>query len=122
MRRTLGLTILALFLCVSLSGAELLTPRSREEKPIAGMATHVYVDTFKNGAPAKVIISGNGVTCLGLYVFDREGNCVAHDDVSVSPATADDAFVEWVPPEQERYSIEIRNGGLFPNVHHVAIR
>jgi len=111
-----------LLLCGSIVSADLVLPRKREtDQRIPGLRTRSYTETFKGQERALVIVSGNWESCLGLYIFDARGNCVARDDRS-GPQTADDLAVEWIPPEQGRYSIEVRNGGVPENVYQIAVR
>ena len=77
--------------------------------------------TFKPNERALVIVSGNYQSCLGVYVFDSQGNCVAKDDTS-DPQAADDLVTDWIPAEQARYSIEVRNAGMMPNSFQIAVR
>jgi hypothetical protein len=122
MRRKLIGTLFTVFLCVSLGSADLVLPRKRDLKQdIAGLRIRSYTDTFKPSERALVIVSGNYQSCLGLYVFDAQGNCVAKDDMS-DPQAADDLVTEWIPAEQGRYSIEVRNAGIMPNSFQIAVR
>ena len=66
-------------------------------------------------------MSGTGESsCVGLYVFDSQGNCVAHDD-GVEAQTCDDLGVEWIPPVTARFSVEVRNAGVLPNVFQIVL-
>src|SRR5262245_4291003 len=111
MRTILAGSVAIILVCVSLAGADLVTPRKREvEQKILPFSLRVYTEAFKKNEMARVIASGAGESCLGLYVFDAQGNCVARDDFS-DARTADDLFADWIPAEQERFSVEIRNAG-----------
>lgn len=48
---------------------------------------------------------------VGLYVYDRQGNCVAWDDLAAVRGAdrCDVASVEWYPPASGAYVIEIHN-------------
>lgn len=70
---------------------------------------------------STAIVYGHGRSPLALYVFDPHGNCVARDDFSPSRMT-DDLAVEWFPPTEEMYEIEVRNLGRKQNIAEVAIR
>jgi hypothetical protein len=76
---------------------------------------------FRGGERAVVVVQGNHQTYLGLYVFDEEGNCVAHDDLG-NQSSPDDLAVEWVPARTGRYWIEVHNFGLRRNTFEVAFR
>ena len=122
MRIVVACSMLTLLLCVSLGSADLV--KSRKEKGDAGLPggmTDAYVHTFKKNERAVAVASGNGRSCLGLYVFDARGNCLAKDDHS-PPATADDLIVNWLPAESGRYAVELRNAGFDNNTYEIALR
>lgn len=122
MQKLLAGGLLGLLMCVAWSSAELVTPRPVEPKErIAGMSVRSYVEHFKENDRALVMASGDSSTCLAVYVFDGQGNCVAKDDLSFRDST-DDLAAEWIPPATARYSVEIRNGGIVPNVYQLGIR
>jgi hypothetical protein len=115
-------SVLAVLLCVSFGSADLIKPRAAETRRVllAGL-TRDYVDTFKKNDRALAIVSGGGDSRMGLYVFDRMGNCLAKDDFS-SPATGDDLIVEWYPSEEGRYCVALRNAGFEANTYRIALR
>lgn len=113
---------LTVLLCVSLGSADLVKPRMAETKQtLAAGMTRSYVDAFKKNERALAIASGAGHSCMGLYVFDSHGNCLAKDDLS-APATADDLIVAWYPAEEGRYSVDVRNAGFEANKYQIALR
>jgi hypothetical protein len=122
MRKIVACSVLAVLLCVSLGSANIAKSRSGEvkQKIHAGM-TRSYVDTFKKNEKAQAIAQGGGECCMGLYVFDSHGNCLAKDDLS-SANTADDLIVEWYATEQGRYCVDLRNAGLETNVYQIALK
>ncbi len=79
------------------------------------------VREFKGGERALAIVAGDGGSYLGLYVFDADGNCIAHDDHG-NYQTCDKAAVEWVPPQTGRYAIEVRNLGRFKDTFQLAVK
>jgi hypothetical protein len=82
-----------------------------------------FSETFKGKERASVIAIGRGDTPLGLYVYDPDGNCVAWDDLSLSTQNiSDDMVVDWYPPRQGKYEIELRNFGRRGNRVEVVIR
>ena len=87
---------------------------------LAGL-TRDYVDTFKKNERALAIVSGGGDSRMGLYVFDRHGNCLAKDDLS-SATTGDDLIVEWYPSEEGRCCVAVRNSGFEANTYRMALR
>jgi hypothetical protein len=79
------------------------------------------IEPFKGKERAVAILSGDGSTCLGLYIFDMNGNCVELDDQS-RKATFDDVVVEWFPQQDAPYAVEPRNGGPVVNEAKMVIR
>ena len=79
------------------------------------------VREFKGGERALAIVAGDGSSYLGLYVYDADGNCIAHDDHG-NYQTCDKAAVEWVPPQTGRYTIEVKNLGRFRDTFHLAVK
>jgi hypothetical protein len=122
MRAKFAWSVLTILLGVSIATAGLVLPRQRDvDQRIDGHRLRGYIEAFKANERALVIVSGIGNTCLGLYVFDAQGNCIARDDLS-DPQTADDLITEWIPIEQARYSIEVRNGGIASNEYQMGMR
>jgi hypothetical protein len=122
MRKILALSVLTALFCVSLGSADLVTPRKLDpNEKIAPMSVRSYVAAFKASERARAIVSGRGQTCMGLYVFDAQGNCLAKDDMTV-PKVCDDLNVEWIPPVEGRCSVEIRNLGHDVNEYQLNIR
>jgi len=122
MRTILGASLLSVLLCVSFSAADLVSPRKRETKQgVPPYSLRTYSDTFKKGELGRVIASGVGDSCLGVYVFDAQGNCVAWDDKSEA-RTADDLYAEWLSADLERFNIEVRNAGFESNSFRLALR
>jgi hypothetical protein len=116
----IGLCLLLLLTGASFGGP--LEPiRTDDKVTIRPLGQHSYLAPFEANQRAVVIASGNGRTYLGLYVFDRHGNCVAKDD-HTGPATCDDCAVEWFPTEIADYSVEIVNLGRNSNVVQLAVR
>ena len=116
------LSLLALFLCVASSNADLRERRRFDvDESVAPLNARAFTGAYKPNELAKAQFSGNGASCLGLYVFDTRGNCVAMDDVTV-PQYCDEAAVEWVADSVGRYVVEIRNAGLEKNKFTLAIR
>jgi hypothetical protein len=69
----------------------------------------------------SAILYGQGTSPMAIYVFDKHGNCVARDDVSYY-VVSDDAAVEWYPPTQDVYEVEIHNLGRRQNNAEIVIR
>jgi hypothetical protein len=82
---------------------------------------HYQPLAFKGGEKALVIVSGNGQTYMGLYVYDQQGNCVAWDDLG-NKHTKDDLAVEWYPAQTAPHTIEIHNFGPRRNIYQMAVR
>jgi hypothetical protein len=97
--------------------------RGYENLPLGPFSVHNFTVTFKAKERASVIAIGRGSTPLGVYVYDTDGNCVAWDDRSLSPQNiSDDMVVDWRPPREAKYEIELRNFGRVTNRVELAIR
>jgi len=122
MRKLLALSLLGVLWCVSWGSADLVTPRKLgPPRELPGLGNHATLERFKGNEPAWIQVSGEADTCLGLYVFDADGNCVAKDD-RTTPQSSDDLAVEWIPPDTATYSVEVRNGGTIKNAYEYAVR
>lgn len=122
MRRVVAVAAFLGLMCVSFGSAELVKSRPPErDLTLAPGMTRTFVDTLKGSERALAIASGNGRACLGLYVFDTRGNCVAWDDIS-SPATSDDLIAVWYPAEEGRYSIDLHSGGFESSIFKFLLR
>jgi hypothetical protein len=122
MRIVLAASLIAILACVSFSSADLVTPKKLGHgERILGMSTRATLEKFKADEWASVVVSGVGEACLGLYVFDARGNCVAHDDFT-SPQASDDLTVEWIPADTTMFSVEVRNAGIGMDMYDLALR
>ena len=122
MRYGLVLSLFTILLCVSMSSADLQSQRRPDfDQQIPGGISRSYPDHFVGKARAVAIVSGNGRSCLGLYVFDADGNCVASDDISSAQA-ADDLAADWIPAETARYDVHVRNAGFDQNAYRLVLR
>jgi hypothetical protein len=122
MRPSLLLAPVALLVYVSLGSADLVEPRKFDPKEqLLPMTARSYLGAFKADERAEALVSGNGQSCLGLYVFDANGQCVAIDDLTATKS-CDDLGVEWVPNAAGRYCVVVRNAGLDVNPYRLAIR
>ncbi|MCI0683893.1 MAG: hypothetical protein L0Y71_17440 [Gemmataceae bacterium] len=68
-----------------------------------------------------LIVYGQGTSPMAAYVFDAHGNCVAWDDLSIS-MVPDDLALEWYPPAEQAYDVEVRNLGRKSNQSEIVIR
>jgi hypothetical protein len=93
----------------------------KERETVGSYNSRLYTFTFRGAERSVVIVSGDGSSYLGLYVYDQHGNCVAKDDLSGFP-TRDDLAVEWYPHETAPYTIEVKNLGRSFNTYEMAIR
>ena len=122
MKRSIACSLFAALVCGALANADLVIQRPHEiDQKVAGLGVRSYADTFVAHKRAAVIASGIGKSCLGLYVFDAHGNCVAHDDYA-SAQTSDDLAADWIPPDTARYEVLIRNAGIDLNIYRIALR
>ncbi len=112
---------LGLFLC-SFGGGAVLQPRKPERHLVTPLDRMSIVERFEGGRRAGAIVIGNGRSFMGVYVFDRHGNCVALDDSMGAGPVRDDLAVEWFPAETGAYSIEVNNFGLSANAFTLVVR
>lgn len=121
MRRSCVL-ILAVLSCVTVAISGPVEGRkTAAQQYVEPYDYRTYSLVFEAGQRARVIVSGNGATFMGLYVFDEHGNCVARDDQGQRP-TQDDLVVEWLPARTARYRVEVRNFGAMPNSFSMALQ
>jgi len=122
MKRMLMLLATILALCVADAGRGGPIPQFKQETPhIPQLASQTYVRTFRGGERAHAMAIGTGATYMGLYVYDKYGNCVAWDDWGM-PISRDDLSVDWYPRETAPYMVEVRNNGVRVNECKVVIR
>ena len=83
---------------------------SRDYSAVNGNSYMDYTASFVANELAEILVSGDGVTDLDLYVYDSNGNLITKDtDYS------DDCYVRWVPAWTGRYTIRIVNRGPIYN-------
>jgi hypothetical protein len=114
-------TLLALLILVNVAPGGPVQPRNPSTDRVEPFASRYYTDLYEGGQPAKVIVIGDGRTYLGLYAYDAEGNCVAHDELG-GFATRDDRAIAWFVGETSRYTVEVRNLGRSPNQYEMAVK
>ncbi|MCI0378420.1 MAG: hypothetical protein L0215_12495 [Gemmataceae bacterium] len=120
--RWLGWPLLSMLLLVGATGhAGPTQPRPPSREVVEPFGQKTFSLNFEGNQRASVVAIGDGRTFMGLYVYDRHGNCVARDDVGDSP-TRDDLAAEWFPPELGPYSIDVVNLGRTFNQFWIAIR
>ena len=108
------LTLLAAILALSVTDTGRggpISPFKQETPHVAQLSSQTYMRTFRGGERANVMAIGTGATYMGLYVYDRHGNCVAWDDWGM-PISRDDLSVDWYPRQTAPYMIEVRNSGV----------
>jgi hypothetical protein len=103
------------------SGTPLDTKTRAVEFKLEPYRSQLYWRQFQGGKLARVIAVGKTARSLGLYVFDPDGNCVAHDD-DLPRRTPDDAAVEWVPPRTGQYTLEVKGLGRHANPVLLTVR
>ncbi|HYV37541.1 MAG TPA: hypothetical protein VE988_17680 [Gemmataceae bacterium] len=109
---------------LALAGSSLASPvtvASPQAPEIGGLRNYVTQYEFKGGDRACVIAVGKHKSNVGLYVYDSKGNCVAWDDVG-KMATFDDMAVEWYPPQNGIYVVEVHNNGMRSNQCRIFVR
>jgi hypothetical protein len=119
-RGALGLLIvMAMVLTIGLASPVQHFTQKFNAKVVA-YGNQCYVLPFKGHERANVTVVGKGSSYLGLYVFDRHGNCLCADD-HAAPPNKDDCAVEWYPSRTESYLIEVRNLGPVENGFVIAM-
>jgi len=118
--KRLGLfALLSVFLLASSGGGGPVRPRPPAFVDVPGYYVASLAEDFAGGVRANIIVSGDGQTYLGVYVFDSHGNCVAWDDFG-NRTTRDDLNAEWYPPNTGRYGCDIFNYGRIENQAELA--
>lgn len=87
----------------------------RTHRQVAAAAgTDTYIDNFRPGDSATVLITGDGESNLDLYVFDSGGRriCASEklDDVEVC---------RWQPASPGRYRVQVVNRGRVENQYEM---
>jgi hypothetical protein len=116
------LGILGTLIVVSLGGGAPLTTRKPVRMAVEPFDRVSTIEPFEGQKRACAIVIGDGGTYLGLYVFDRWGNCIACDDMTDTRASRDDLAVEWFPPEAGTYTVDVRNFGPSNNRFTLVLR
>jgi hypothetical protein len=132
MRLWLWLVLLTLLLAAPWADTSPVHPE--EPKVDASLAGHSAITSLvpcKGGERTVAIAAtiSKQPVLLALYVYDPHGNCVAwdeyHDEAPPSetrrPAT-DDVAVQWFPPVEATYTVELRNLSPDPCKLQMAIR
>ena len=88
---------------------------------LAPFGRETYPIRCKAKESTRVMVWGQGKSPLAVYVFDVHGNCVAHDDLSLS-RDSDALALEWYSPAQADYDVEVHNLGRRSNTSEIAIR
>jgi hypothetical protein len=98
------------------TGAPLESTKRVVELKLEPYSGQTFWRPFEAGKPVRLIASGKQDASLGLYVFDKDGNCVAHDD-NLTPPTSnrEQTFqlraVDFVPTRDGDYTLEVRAVG-----------
>jgi hypothetical protein len=121
MKHWLWLAFVGVFLVATSGNTSPTQPRKRVELAAPPLTSQIFLVACNGGERTCVIASGEGRSPLGLYVYDPHGNCIARDEAT-GTKTADDLAVEWFPPANMSYTIELRNQGLQGNKVDVVFR
>ena len=122
MKRLLWLLAATVVLTVADTGrGGPVLPFKVETPQIPQLASQTYTLEFRGGQRANVMAIGNAATYIGVYIYDRDGNCVAWDDWGM-PISRDDIAVDWYPQQTAPYMVEVRNNGIRVNGCKVVIR
>jgi hypothetical protein len=121
MKHMLWLALAGLFLAAPWANTSPLQPRNPVQVAALPFSSQIYLLACKGAERTCVIASGRERSPLGLYVYDPHGNCIARDEAIVA-RTADDLAVEWFPPANLSYTVEMRNQGMQVNKVDVVFR
>lgn len=92
-------------------GAEILEPGGNRN----------YRADLNPGQKGRVLVIGDGQSLLGVYVYDKDGNCVAWDD-EVGEGTRDDLAVQWIASGAGVHAVEVKNFSKVKNTFELAIQ
>ena len=112
MKRLVAIALIGLAMSAAFAGPD--QPWAPPQFTLRAQAVKRYSSTCQPGRLAQVVVSGDGMAPLLVYVYDAVGNCVAWDDESVG-SWSDDRVVPFTPTSRRPYEVEIRNGGILPN-------
>jgi hypothetical protein len=106
---------------------EPLNPSTRAvDFKLEAYRTLSYWRTFEADKPVRVLAVGETGSPLGLYVFDSDGNCVAHDDEVTArirdDTIRDDTILDFVPARTGEYTLELKLLGSAENRGLLAVR
>lgn len=123
MRRSAWLVVVPMFaVFVAMPGSsEPIEGRKSVDVTVPPQSVQTFVVRFQPHHLANVITVGDGKAPLGLYIFDRHGNCICHDDRG-GGGVGDDNAVAWYPSSDEPYFVEIANLGVKENKCDVTFR
>jgi hypothetical protein len=121
MKHMLWLALAGLFLAAPWGRTSPMQPRNPVQLAALPFSSQFYLVACKGAERTCVIVSGRERSALGLYVYDPHGNCIARDE-AIAARTADDLAVEWFPPADLPYTIEMRNQGQQVNKVDVVFR
>jgi hypothetical protein len=123
-------TVAALGLLTMLAGCAENQESGKEEKKLkaqdvptavlGGYQSQTQPVKARPGKEALVVAIGTGATFGALYVYDKDGNCVAFDEGK--GFSNDDLAVGWFTPHEETYWVELVNLGGQENKFKTAVR
>lgn len=101
-------TLVALADDVARSGSRGAVGGPKQARSVVGSRSRdSYKVTFREGEPARVLVSGDGDSDLDLFIYDENGNLVCKDDDAT-----DDMICGWTPRWTGRFTIRIVNLGV----------
>jgi hypothetical protein len=91
--------------------AEPVAGRIAHRDQVKANATDIYTVKLLGGETTRIVLSGDGDTCLELRVYDENGFQVASDTFGLG----DDRKVHVTPKWTGKFTVKIRNIGIVSN-------
>jgi len=114
------------------SGTTVLPVKALAKIPLPAFGSRTFDIHFVGSQRAAVMCFPSGKAYVGLYVFDPQGNCVAHDDIAPSRPIrdaesaekyyCDDCGVVWYPADSSICTIDVISLGKTANTFTLAAK
>lgn len=121
LQKPLLLVVSCLLIVVSTGEAGPEKGTIKKQSGVTAFGSKTFTVNFKGRQRTLIAVSGNKSAVLGLYLFDKNGNCLRRDDKGLGENRSKCA-VEWFPHETGPLLIEVRNLGALDSGFHLVIR